>query len=313
MKAQGRTKDWLVLSAYLDGELNAREKEKLEQRLRASAQLREQLSQIRTTRSMIRSLPRKKVPRNFVLSPEMVTQRKSTGWLPLMGLTSAASAILALVLLFFQFAPGFLLNTQSFAAKNAEEVAMFAEAESADAVRKGGTPEIIYWGGPPSQEIAAGKGGGGADEEIVPNQSAPLFEIAPAEEAPLEAMGAPAEEAPQMEAPELAPAPEEVPPAEPTPEMLTTSPEMQESTEESLTAPQPAQGVTGEEGAVEPLNPILGIRPTEETGQMLITPENVPLHRQISTTTITIAVAILLAGVSLATGLVAIFLWRRFR
>jgi hypothetical protein len=312
MKAQGKTKDWLVLSAYLDGELNAREKEKLERRLHTSPLLREQLSQLKITRSMIRSLPRKKVPRNFVLSPEMVKQRKSTGWLPLMGLTSAASAILALVLLFFQFAPGFLLNTQSLMAKNADEVAMYAEADSADSVRNEGTPEIIYWGGPPAPEVANGKGGGN-NTELVPNQSAPLYEAAPAEGEAPEAMEAPAEEAPQMEAPALIPGQEEAPPAEPTPEMLVNSPEIQESTEESLAAPQTALGDTGEEGAVAPFDPILGIRPTEEAGQMLITPENAPPRRQFSTITLTISVVILLAGISLATGLAAFFLWRRFR
>lgn len=284
MKIKGRSNDWLLLSAYLDGEITAREKEKLERRLSANPQLREKLNELKTTRAMIRSLPRKKAPRSFALTPEMVRQRKTSGWLSLLGLTSAASAILAMVLLFFQFAPGILFNGGMMAASEPQqEIAMFAE-ESAEGESE---PEIIYWGGPPAP-LPEGMGGGDASE-MVPYQEAPLYE-APQAIAPKEPPGV-EEEA--MPAPVEQIAPDEESPAEPA-----LSSEAEEETADR------------EAGAV---NPILGILPTPEAKDLSMTPYNAPQSETVSAEKATITVVILLAGLALASGVAAFILWRRLR
>jgi len=75
MKAQLSHKDWELISEYLDGELSAREKNRLDQRLNQQPELRNSLEEMRQTRSILRSTPRLRAPRNFTLRPEMVQKR----------------------------------------------------------------------------------------------------------------------------------------------------------------------------------------------------------------------------------------------
>jgi len=64
--------EWQALSAYLDGQLSARERRQVETRLQARAELRTDLEELRQTRSVLRSLPKRRAPRNFTLTPAMV-------------------------------------------------------------------------------------------------------------------------------------------------------------------------------------------------------------------------------------------------
>ena len=59
-------RDWEALSAYLDGQLNRKERDRLEARLKASAELQDALEQLRRTRSLLRSLPPMRAPRRVV-------------------------------------------------------------------------------------------------------------------------------------------------------------------------------------------------------------------------------------------------------
>ena len=93
------------ISAYLDGELNLKDKARLEARLRVETDLRHGLHELGETRSMLRSLPRKRAPRNFTLTPAMVGARRKSGLdffrlTPALSLSSVlATLLLALVLL----------------------------------------------------------------------------------------------------------------------------------------------------------------------------------------------------------------------
>jgi hypothetical protein len=99
-----QNRDWEDLSAYLDGQLAQKDRSRLEKRLQASVELRTALDELRRTRSVIRSQPRLRAPRNFTLTPEMVGRRKPN-WsfpslFPALGMTSAlASALLVVVFL----------------------------------------------------------------------------------------------------------------------------------------------------------------------------------------------------------------------
>lgn len=63
--------DLELLSAYLDGELNDRDRQHVEQRLIEEAALRSALDDLRATVSLLQSLPRLKAPRDFTLDPAL--------------------------------------------------------------------------------------------------------------------------------------------------------------------------------------------------------------------------------------------------
>jgi anti-sigma factor RsiW len=101
MKTKISPRDWETLSAHLDEQLSPRQRKRLQARLQHEPELRTALGELRRTRSVLRSLPRLRSPRNFTLTPEMVGQRRGANrFYPVFGLASAlASILLVLVLL----------------------------------------------------------------------------------------------------------------------------------------------------------------------------------------------------------------------
>ncbi len=99
MKTQLSPQDWQQISAYIDGQLSTTEKERLETRLRSQASLRSGLEEITRTRTMLRSIPRRKVPHNFVLTRAMVAEqaRRRSAWFPVLSFTSLASLVTLVV------------------------------------------------------------------------------------------------------------------------------------------------------------------------------------------------------------------------
>ena len=295
MSANHSMKEWLLLSSYIDGELNEREKKKLEQLLRASPDLQNELEQLRQTRTMIRSMPRKQAPKNFTLTPEMAAERKPKLLVPIFSLSSVASAVVALILLFIQFLPGFFASSQpAFLAKEAQvEMAMPAQ----DAVELESEPAIIYWEGPPGQFPAEGKGGGGLTEESAPAE--PMMEAAPnAQQPPVEKEGIAAEEEVAEAVPEEAIVEEA--------EVIEAEPAEESSLAESSTPETTI--IEGEQRDDE--GPILGIRPTEELGQMIVpTPRQIEEEKQSPFWFIEVALLLF----AFASGVTAFVLWRRTR
>ncbi len=70
-----KTKDLELLSSYLDGALPPEQIARLERRLGADPELRAALEALQQTRALLRRLPRRRVPRNFTLSPQKVAKR----------------------------------------------------------------------------------------------------------------------------------------------------------------------------------------------------------------------------------------------
>ncbi len=60
------------LSAYLDGQLEAKESKRLESRLHSDPELVSLLNELRAARNILRKLPARKAPHNFTLTREMV-------------------------------------------------------------------------------------------------------------------------------------------------------------------------------------------------------------------------------------------------
>lgn len=105
-------RDLELLSAYLDGELDDRERSDLESRLADEAPLREALAELRATVELVRQLPRLRAPRSFALDPA-VYGRRTPWWqrvlasgkmLQLAGALGSAAAVMLIV-------GGLLLNS----------------------------------------------------------------------------------------------------------------------------------------------------------------------------------------------------------
>jgi hypothetical protein len=69
-------RDLVRISAYLDGQLSAKQAGRLEARLKVEPALREALEGLRQTKRLLRSLPEVRAARRFTLTPEMVGLRE---------------------------------------------------------------------------------------------------------------------------------------------------------------------------------------------------------------------------------------------
>ena len=147
--------EWQLLSAYLDDQVSSDERSQVERKLDSDDAFRQAMLSLQKTRLVIRSMPRRKVPRNFTLTPEMVPARRTFQLFPLLRLSSAFAAIAAVVLFAVQLFPGMFNASSQMAAPAAVDM---TAAENSS----GSVPPMIYWGGPPAATGKGGGGGGGA-------------------------------------------------------------------------------------------------------------------------------------------------------
>lgn len=69
-------KDWMLLSAYLDQELQGKQKLKFERRLEQDSDLRQVMKNLSRTINLLSQTPRLQVPRNFTLVEKQLPARK---------------------------------------------------------------------------------------------------------------------------------------------------------------------------------------------------------------------------------------------
>jgi hypothetical protein len=186
-----RTRELELLSAYLDGELHPDQHQALEARLGAEPDLRERLENLCRVKVTLGNLPCMRAPRNFTLTPEMVTVRsqKKQPFVASLRLATALAAILLVVLFSveFLFASGPLSRPQ-MGADTMLEIAMVADEAN---------PEpLIVWGAP---------GAGGADPRHfgMGGDAALMQEPVMVESMPVEPEVAVEEEIPPADEPEL--------------------------------------------------------------------------------------------------------------
>lgn len=101
--------DLILLSSYLDGELPPGQKSRLEERLLEEEDLAEAFKALSRTRTVLRSAPSLKAPRNFTLTTAMVAEGKQSSWLDAfqaLRLASAVAAVLLAAVLVLDFGPG---------------------------------------------------------------------------------------------------------------------------------------------------------------------------------------------------------------
>ena len=100
------TRDWEALSAYLDNQLNAKDRDRLVSRLDENPELRSALDELRRTRAVLRSQPPLRAPRNFTLTAEMAGARAGfrpskqpvPGSYPIMRLASVLATIFFIII-----------------------------------------------------------------------------------------------------------------------------------------------------------------------------------------------------------------------
>jgi hypothetical protein len=104
MKNQITSRDIERLSAYLDNQLDGKERARLEERLIVDQELRRDLQELENTRLLLRDLPRLRAPRNFMIRPETISKpvgvQPSFKLFPTYGVVSAIATILLVMVIF---------------------------------------------------------------------------------------------------------------------------------------------------------------------------------------------------------------------
>ena len=237
-------KEWLLLSRYLDGDLSAEQQHQIEQKLQKDEAFQGALKRLEHTRQVLRSVPQRKVPHSFVLTPEQAGIRPAHKMpYQIWQYSSIAAALIAVIALAAQFfSPRMTIQEAVFTAD--ESTILKQEALLEEATPTEETPVIIQW----NSGVTGGMGGGSdagaaASEEILatPMTSTEGFYgvgggggAAPEDETALEESAA-----------------EELP----------------AETEAPVTEEQPL-----EERQETAPNPILGLAPQEERGSLQATP-----------------------------------------
>jgi hypothetical protein len=181
-------RDIELLSSYLDGELPAREAEKLEQRLRAEPGLRLALHELRQTVRLLRELPHVEPTRNYTLTAEMAGLGSRPPAYPVLSLATALAALAFFVVVGLDALSGRVLDTAreaqiaAPAAEKAAEVQDMAATETLDAELEQAAPTITAIQEAP---MVSGEVQAEAEAEGEPPYATPTF----CEECP-EALGA---------------------------------------------------------------------------------------------------------------------------
>jgi anti-sigma factor RsiW len=134
-----KRRDIELLSSYLDGQLKPSDSARLEARLSSDPGLRAVLDDLRAARGLLRQLPMRKAPRNFILTPKMVGKNPP---LPRAYPAFRFVTALASVLLFFTLGLNFLAP-------------QMASQSTGFGMGGGGAPEILTSEAPAMPEAAA--------------------------------------------------------------------------------------------------------------------------------------------------------------
>ncbi len=100
MKNQINSRDYELISAYLDNQLSSKDHAFFEERLKADPELQKELNEMSATRLMLRSLPQRRSPRNYFVTAEAVRPRSSLKLAPIFGIVSAAASVMLALVIF---------------------------------------------------------------------------------------------------------------------------------------------------------------------------------------------------------------------
>lgn len=284
MRANLTTRDYEMLSAYIDGQLAPGEQRKLEERLHARPELQVALEELRRTRMLLRQAPRRRAPRNFTLTPAMVGEQRRkpapwAGWFPALSFTSALAALALVVTIVLQFAPP---GTTSQTIAMQPPAAMDSAPQAAPAMKKleNTAPEgaaVTQAAENPAGSAPAGAAPEGARGAASAPTAMAGPAVLPAYEATAQAFGEPTQSLAQAGQPAETP----------SPEIAMAAPVQETPTAESLAATAPpviqwdnigagnpamgkggAGGLGGGGGGAEgpSLGPLMGPPPSPQAG-----------------------------------------------
>jgi hypothetical protein len=143
------------LSAYLDGQLKVSEIARLEARLQTEPELASALKNLREARGVLRGLPQRRAPRNFILTPKMVGSKPP---MPRSYPVFRFATVLATLFLFLTFATNFI------------------------------APRLVRTAAPYPYGLGGYGGGGGGEESEMQMEEPAAAEPAPAEGEPAPTM-----------------------------------------------------------------------------------------------------------------------------
>lgn len=277
------SKDMINLSAYLDGQLSAKDRMKFESRLKNEEALQQSLREFRQTKILLRQAGNIAIPRNFTLTQEMAAQIKpvrKSRMLPALSISSALAAFLLVFALLFEFLPGFQGLTN---AQNAEsETALLMEAAAPMDSRDSQAPMILEWGDPSLKGLVASGGGGeatglGGGPAAIKEAPQPETGIVPPD-----AIGGGVDD----------------PPA--TPQITAED----QSTPEPISGTGPILGIRSADETDYYNNAVIGILDEQINDYQNPINNNLPLIRWIQ---------ILSGAIALVTGISALLVWKRLR
>lgn len=127
MKISNR--DWVQLSAYLDGEMSPREIKRIEERLTKEPVLQLALEELHQTKLTLQQTPKLKVPRNFFLTPAMVSLKTRPRPVRRYRLASALMTFMLIGVLVLDYGRAFVSGSMAPAAP--KEVMLEAISDSA--------------------------------------------------------------------------------------------------------------------------------------------------------------------------------------
>lgn len=156
-------RDYELLSAYLDNQLEADERAALEARLRIDAGLRRELAALRQTVALVKALPPVRAPRDFTLTPEQAdvrevtrSRRVATRFAPLIPVLSAVAVVAVMFV-------GVLALVSLLQPAVGNVFSEVAYSEDAAERRMPVTPTVALL--PPAAQAASGNGGLDAEAE----------------------------------------------------------------------------------------------------------------------------------------------------
>ena len=170
MKLSNR--DWIQLSSYLDGELNPRDLNKIEERLKQEPALQLALEELTQTKKTLQQTPKLKIPRNFILTPAMVGVKTRPRQVRSYRLVSALMTFLLIGVLVLDFGRFFMIGAMAPAAP--KEVMLEAVSDSAAEVLE--EPALLGAEGDMESDRAVTETEAGAPQEEAPAVAAEAVE-----------------------------------------------------------------------------------------------------------------------------------------
>jgi len=282
------SREWQLLSAFLDDQLSKKEKLQVEELLQTRPDSREALEGLRRSKTILKTLPLRKAPRNFTLSAESARKKIIPSFTSVLRYSSALAGLLLIALLAFDFQS---LRTPIAASRAMEDAAPEMLAMEAPTAEIGEAPPIIYWGAPPPVLGIYGKGG----EDVT------AYGIGGGGAGPEYGIGGGGQ--PGYLPPE-APLPEAVVPSEIIPLVEEAMPEAAEEAVPQMEKVPAPVALSGSE-------PILGVRPEDEQGAVTATSGEPILTRRLPAPSVSLRLIEVILAVLLVVTAIPAWLLRR--